>query len=286
MAEPVKQISLSVQDHEKTKTSICTFLSVLVHFNIIIPKVKDEVKGEVDSWLVPQLLSHCFFFSNKMLTFLFVKVAQLRKALDVILQWCFNHNFSVRLYALLALKRVWSLAEAQASEGADGFSGLSTVVKACLNQAEAMQSTGWGQNNCEMLKFKTYLYQILKIICFLPQKCQQELDQDPGALLLWCLWSYQGLQCGGWCQNTDKASSRSAALMQFLFSSTDHLSHFPKSVRGGWRRVASALQVSEADMFLWESVTSFEKPQPWPEAAAAWGLDPARQRYSSTYTGT
>lgn len=49
MAEPVKQISLSVQDHEKTKTSICTFLSVLVHFNIIIPKVKDEVKGEVDS---------------------------------------------------------------------------------------------------------------------------------------------------------------------------------------------------------------------------------------------
>lgn len=74
--------------------------------------------------------------------FWFVQVAQLRKALDVILQWCFNHNFSVRLYALLALKRVWSLAEAQASEGADGFTGLSTVVKACLNQAEAMQSTG------------------------------------------------------------------------------------------------------------------------------------------------
>lgn len=74
--------------------------------------------------------------------FSFVQVAQLRKALDVILQWCFNHNFSVRLYALLALKRVWSLAEAQASEGADGFAGLSTVVQACLNQAEAMQSTG------------------------------------------------------------------------------------------------------------------------------------------------
>lgn len=141
MADPVKQISLCVQDHEKTKASICTFLSVLVHFNIIIPKVKDEVKGEVNSWLFPQLLPHVSFFSNKMLI-LFVKVAQLRKALDVILQWCFNHNFSVRLYALLALKRVWSLAEAQASEGADGFGGLSTVVKACLNQAEAMQSTG------------------------------------------------------------------------------------------------------------------------------------------------
>lgn len=76
-----------------------------------------------------------------MLPFL-LKASQLRKALDVILQWCFNHNFSVRLYALLALKRVWILAEAKASEGADGFSGLSTVVMACLNQAEAMQSTG------------------------------------------------------------------------------------------------------------------------------------------------
>lgn len=58
------------------------------------------------------------------------------------MQWCFNHNFSVRLYALLALKRVWRLAEARATEGVDDFGGLSTVVKACLNQAEAMQSTG------------------------------------------------------------------------------------------------------------------------------------------------
>lgn len=64
----------------------------------------------------------------------------MRKALDVTLQWCFNHNFSVRLYALLALKKVWSLA--QACRGADGLGGLSTVVEACLNQAEAMQSTG------------------------------------------------------------------------------------------------------------------------------------------------
>lgn len=76
------------------------------------------------------------------LFFLFFKAEQLCKALDVILQWCFNHNFSVRLYALLALKRVWGLAEARAVEGVDGFGGLSTVVKACLNQAEAMQSTG------------------------------------------------------------------------------------------------------------------------------------------------
>ncbi|XP_029926861.1 probable methyltransferase TARBP1 [Myripristis murdjan] len=105
-------------DQEKTKTSICTFLSVLVHLNIIMPKLKD-------------------------------KAAQWRKALDVILQWCFSHNFSVRLYALLALKRVWSLAEvrAEAEEGAHGLGGLSAVIKACLHQAEAMQSTGNANKN-------------------------------------------------------------------------------------------------------------------------------------------
>ncbi|KAG7512411.1 putative methyltransferase TARBP1 [Solea senegalensis] len=103
-------------DQEKTKTSICTFLSVLVHFDVIIPNLNN-------------------------------KAAQLRKALNSILQWCFNHNFSVRLYALLALKRVWSLAEVHAEEGADGWGGLSTVIKACLNQAEAMQSTGNANKN-------------------------------------------------------------------------------------------------------------------------------------------
>ncbi|XP_071336998.1 probable methyltransferase TARBP1 [Trachinotus anak] len=103
-------------DHEKTKTSVCTFLSVLVHLNVIMPNLKD-------------------------------KAAQLRKALDIILQWCFNHNFSVRLYALLALKRVWSLAGIQTEEGADGLRGLSTVIEACLNQTEAMQSTGNANKN-------------------------------------------------------------------------------------------------------------------------------------------
>ncbi|KAK6293826.1 hypothetical protein J4Q44_G00361520, partial [Coregonus suidteri] len=103
-------------DQEKTKTSICTFLSVLVHLNIIMPKLKE-------------------------------KAVQWRKALDVILQWCFSHNFSVRLYALLALKRVWGLEGARAEEGPDGLGGLATVVKACLHQAEAMQSTGNANKN-------------------------------------------------------------------------------------------------------------------------------------------
>ncbi|XP_055083217.1 probable methyltransferase TARBP1 [Periophthalmus magnuspinnatus] len=104
-------------DHEKTKVSICTFLSVLVHFNVILPNIRDQV-------------------------------VQLRKALDIILQCCFNHNFSVRLYALLALKRVWSLAEARAGDGgADGLHSLSSVIMACLNQAEVMQSTGNANKN-------------------------------------------------------------------------------------------------------------------------------------------
>ncbi|KAK5882283.1 hypothetical protein CesoFtcFv8_020885 [Champsocephalus esox] len=101
------------RDHEKTKTSICTFLSVLIHLNVIIPTLEDED-------------------------------THLRKALDIILQWCFNHNFSVRLYALLALKRVWSLVGVRAEAV---WGGLSTVIKACLNQAEAMQSTGNANKN-------------------------------------------------------------------------------------------------------------------------------------------
>ncbi|KAJ8385489.1 hypothetical protein AAFF_G00185850 [Aldrovandia affinis] len=108
-------------DREKTKTSVCTFLSVLVHLNIILPGVQDQGK-------------------------------QWRKAVDVILQWCFSHNFSVRLYALLALKRVWGLEGARAlaegrAEGPDTLGGLSAVVRVCLQQAEAMQSTGNAMKN-------------------------------------------------------------------------------------------------------------------------------------------
>lgn len=36
-------IDFDMQDHEKTKTSSCTFLSVLVHLNVIIPKLQDQV---------------------------------------------------------------------------------------------------------------------------------------------------------------------------------------------------------------------------------------------------
>ncbi|XP_063048318.1 probable methyltransferase TARBP1 [Engraulis encrasicolus] len=109
-------------EHEKTKTSICTFLSVLVHMETLLPRLED-------------------------------KLCQWRRALEVSLQWCFSHNFSVRLYALLALKRVWGLeglreearrrGPGQEEEGAtDPLGGLATVIQACLAQAETAQNTG------------------------------------------------------------------------------------------------------------------------------------------------
>ncbi|KAL2083029.1 hypothetical protein ACEWY4_020802 [Coilia grayii] len=108
-------------DQEKTKTSICTFLSVLVHMDVLLPRLED-------------------------------KVGQWRRALEVCLQWCFSHNFSVRLYALLALKRVWGLegvrAEARgAMGGSDPLGGLATVIQACLAQAETAQNTGNAMRN-------------------------------------------------------------------------------------------------------------------------------------------
>ncbi|XP_026133478.1 LOW QUALITY PROTEIN: probable methyltransferase TARBP1 [Carassius auratus] len=103
------------QDHEKTKTSICTFLSVLVHLNVLLPKLQD-------------------------------KEVQWRRAVEVSLQWCFSHNFSIRLYALLALKRVWELEDACVLLE-EHLGGLTTVVQACLQQAEAMQNTGNAMKN-------------------------------------------------------------------------------------------------------------------------------------------
>ncbi|TSO98518.1 putative methyltransferase TARBP1 [Bagarius yarrelli] len=109
-------------DQEKTRTSICTFLSVLVHLGILLPKLDDKAK-------------------------------QWQKAIEVILLWCFSHNFTVRLYALLALKRVWGLegarrlAEEDQQCRSSSLTGLGTVVEACLHQAEVMQNTGNAAKN-------------------------------------------------------------------------------------------------------------------------------------------
>ncbi|KAH0622497.1 hypothetical protein JD844_024859 [Phrynosoma platyrhinos] len=68
------------EGEDQLKTSICTFLAVLSHFDIILQNTSEK--------------------------------ATLKKALVVVLQWCFHHNFSVRLYALIALKKIWGMCKA------------------------------------------------------------------------------------------------------------------------------------------------------------------------------
>ncbi|KAL0178420.1 hypothetical protein M9458_027314, partial [Cirrhinus mrigala] len=58
---------------------------------------------------------------------------QWRRAVEVSLQWCFSHNFSIRL--------VWELEDAHVLPE-EKLGALATVVQACLQQAEAMQNTG------------------------------------------------------------------------------------------------------------------------------------------------
>ncbi|XP_077585684.1 tRNA (guanosine(18)-2'-O)-methyltransferase TARBP1 [Stigmatopora nigra] len=103
-------------NHEGTKTGICTFFAVLIHFAVMVSVLEDPDK-------------------------------HLAKALDVSLQWCFHHNFSVRLYALLALKRIWSLVEVREKTTIDGLLGLAHVVKACLHQTEALKNNGNANKN-------------------------------------------------------------------------------------------------------------------------------------------
>ncbi|XP_053567073.1 probable methyltransferase TARBP1 [Bombina bombina] len=98
---------------EKLKTSICTFLSVLPHFDVVIEKVPE-------------------------------KVPVLKKALVTVLQWCFNHNFSVRLYALIALKKLWSMCKQQYIEE---FEALSPVIESSLHQVETIQGVGNAKKN-------------------------------------------------------------------------------------------------------------------------------------------
>ncbi|XP_077469616.1 tRNA (guanosine(18)-2'-O)-methyltransferase TARBP1 [Stigmatopora argus] len=103
-------------NHEGTKTGICTFFAVLIHFAVMVPTLEDPDK-------------------------------HLAKALDVSLEWCFHHNFSVRLYALLALKRIWSLMTVREKTTVVDLLVLSHVVKACLHQTEALKNNGNANKN-------------------------------------------------------------------------------------------------------------------------------------------
>ncbi|NWU88446.1 TARB1 methyltransferase, partial [Upupa epops] len=105
-------------DEEKLKTSICTFLSVLAHLDIILQNTSE-------------------------------KKPALKKALIVVLQWCFNHNFSVRLYALVALKKIWGMCRKLHVEE---FEALTPVIESSLQQVENMHGTGNARRNWQRIQ--------------------------------------------------------------------------------------------------------------------------------------
>ncbi|KAM6367232.1 putative methyltransferase TARBP1 isoform 4-T4 [Alca torda] len=105
-------------DEEKLKTSICTFLSVLSHFDIVLQNTSE-------------------------------KKPALKEALIVVLQWCFNHNFSVRLYALVALKKIWGMCKTLHVEE---FEALTPVIESSLQQVENMHGTGNARRNWQRIQ--------------------------------------------------------------------------------------------------------------------------------------
>ncbi|XP_047557283.1 probable methyltransferase TARBP1 isoform X4 [Lutra lutra] len=103
---------------ENLKTSICTFLSVLSHLDIITQNIPE-------------------------------KKPVLKKALVIVLQWSFSHNFSIRLYALAALKKVWSMCKALCVEELES---LTSVIESSLNQVENMPGTGNAKKNWQRIQ--------------------------------------------------------------------------------------------------------------------------------------
>ncbi|XP_023438769.2 probable methyltransferase TARBP1 isoform X1 [Dasypus novemcinctus] len=105
-------------DEEKLKTSICTLLSVLSHLDIITQNIPE-------------------------------KKLILKQALITILQWCFNHNFSIRLYALVALKKIWSMCKTLHVEE---FDDLTSVIESSLNQVENVHGAGNAKKNWQRIQ--------------------------------------------------------------------------------------------------------------------------------------
>lgn len=69
----------------------------------------------------------------------FLQKLTLKQALSAVLQWCFHPNFSVRLYALVALKKIWSVCKMWHIEE---FGALTSIVESSLNQVENMHGVG------------------------------------------------------------------------------------------------------------------------------------------------
>ncbi|XP_042673501.1 probable methyltransferase TARBP1 [Centrocercus urophasianus] len=138
-------------DEEKLKTSICTFLSVLSHFDTILQNTLE-------------------------------KKPIVKKALLVVLQWCFNHNFGVRLYALVALKKIWGMCRMLDMEE---FEALSPVIESSLQQVENMHGTGNARRNWQRIQdhffFATFHpledYSLETIFCTLPRLSEVAEDE-------------------------------------------------------------------------------------------------------------
>ncbi|XP_032098206.1 probable methyltransferase TARBP1 isoform X2 [Sapajus apella] len=103
---------------ENLKTSICTFLAVLSHLDIITQNIPE-------------------------------KKLILKQALIVVLQWCFSHNFSVRLYALIALKKLWTMCKELRVEE---FDALTPVIESSLHQVESMHGAGNAKKNWQRIQ--------------------------------------------------------------------------------------------------------------------------------------
>ncbi|XP_031993477.1 probable methyltransferase TARBP1 isoform X1 [Hylobates moloch] len=103
---------------ENLKTSICTFLAVLSHLDVITQNIPE-------------------------------KKLILKQALIVVLQWCFNHNFSVRLYALVALKKLWTVCKVLSVEE---FDALTPVIESSLHQVESMHGAGNAKKNWQRIQ--------------------------------------------------------------------------------------------------------------------------------------
>ncbi|XP_036684377.1 probable methyltransferase TARBP1 isoform X2 [Balaenoptera musculus] len=103
---------------ENLKTSICTFLSALSHLDIITENIPE-------------------------------KKLILKQALIIVLHWCFNHNFSIRLYALVALKKIWSMCKTLHIEELDA---LTSIIESSLNQVENMHGAGNAKKNWQRIQ--------------------------------------------------------------------------------------------------------------------------------------
>ncbi|XP_070257404.1 LOW QUALITY PROTEIN: probable methyltransferase TARBP1 [Myotis yumanensis] len=103
---------------EHLKTSICTFLSVLSHLDIITQNLPE-------------------------------KRPALKQALVIALQWGFSHNFSVRLYALVALNKAWGMCKTLQMGELDA---LASVIESSLSQVESTPGAGNAKRNWQRIQ--------------------------------------------------------------------------------------------------------------------------------------